>query len=89
MDIVNTADGTPVNIEPGSLKSEVDTLVTGLRDGRYRVVETRRDRFEQRWEDVKHVAVHVLSALILYVAPATVIFVAAGGLQRRVRGGAR
>jgi hypothetical protein len=86
MDIINTADGTPVKIEPGSLKSEVDALVTGLRDGRYRVVETRRERLQMA---AGRYARHALSAFILYLAPATVIFVVARGLRRHVRGGAR
>lgn len=86
MDIINTADGTPVKIEPGSLKSEVDALVTGLRDRRYGVVETRLERLRLA---AGRYARHAPSALILYAAPAAVVFVVARALRLHVRGGAR
>ncbi len=90
MALVNAVDGSEPQIpDTGSLAEFVAAERAGLADGTLVDIETRRERLEQRWEDVECFARHVLSALILYVVPAGIVFVVARGLRRHVRGGAR
>ena len=94
MAIVNAVGGSELQIpETGSLgdyvSNYVATVRAGLTDGTLVRVETRRERIERLQLDVERFARHVLSALILYVVPAGIVFVVARGLRRHVRGGAR
>ncbi len=90
MAIVNVVDGSEPQISPTeSLSDYLAAVHAGLADGTLVNIETRRDRFERLQLSAERFARHALSALILYVPLAGIIFVVARGLRRRVHGGER